>query len=60
VAPRALTQDEVALYLGDAMIVWLGTAAYSANVNTAALIAATPGVTALDGAAAGDELWVRY
>lgn len=60
IVPRALTQDEVAAYLGDALIVWKGTAAYSSNPNTAAQIGATPGVTALDGVTAGDELWVRY
>lgn len=61
VVPRALTQDEVATYLGDALIVWRGASAYSANPNTAALIAATPGVTPLEGGlAASDEIWVRY
>ncbi len=59
--PRALTQDEIPLYLGDAQIVWRGTAAYSPNAATAALIAATPGVTALAGGlAANDKIWVRY
>ena len=58
--PRALTQDEVAAYLGDALIVWKGNAAYSSNPNTASQIGATAGVTALDGLAANDEIWVRY
>jgi uncharacterized protein YcnI len=58
--PRDLTQDEVATYLGDALIVWKGTAAYSHNGATAAMIASTPGVTALDGLTAGDEIWVKY
>ena len=35
---------DVAAIFGDAQIVWKGTAAYSANPATAALIAATPGV----------------
>ena len=58
--PRAITQDEVAMYFGDAQILWRGTAAYSSNANTAALISTTPGVTALDGLAANDEIWVKY
>ena len=57
---RALTIEEVATYLGDAQIVWRGNAAYSPNPNTMALIAATQGVTALDGLAANDEIWVKY
>ena len=58
---RALTQEEVAAYLGDALIVWRGTEAYSSNAQTAAQIAATAGVTALTGGLkAGDEIWVRY
>lgn len=59
--PRALTQDEVPTYLGDALIVWRGAAAYSSNPNTAAMIAATPGVTAMAaGLQANDEIWVKY
>jgi uncharacterized protein YcnI len=58
--PRALTAEDIATYLGDATIVWKGSAAYSSNANTATMITATPGVTVLDGAAANDELWVKY
>ena len=58
--PRALAQDEVPTYLGDALIVWKGTAAYSPNPNTAMLITTTQGVTALDGLSATDEIWVKY
>lgn len=59
--PRALTQDEVATYLGGALIVWRGNEAYSSNPNTAALITGTPGVTALAGGLrAGDTIWVKY
>jgi hypothetical protein len=48
-------------YFGDAQIVWRGNAAYSPSADVAALITATPGVTALSGAIMpGDELWVRY
>jgi uncharacterized protein YcnI len=57
---KALTQDEVALYLGDALIVWKGNAAYSGNANTAAQIEKTAGVVKLDGVAANDEIWVKY
>lgn len=58
---RAITQDEVPTYLGDAAIAWRGTAAYSPNAATAAMIAATQGVTALAGGLAlNDEIWVRY
>jgi uncharacterized protein YcnI len=59
-AARALTIEEVATYLGDATIVWKGSAAYSSNANTAAMIASTPGVTKLESVAANDELWVKY
>jgi periplasmic copper chaperone A len=58
--PRAVPQDEVPTYLGDALIVWKGTAAYSPNPTTAMLITTTPGVTPLDGLAANDEIWVKY
>jgi len=57
---RALTIQEVAAYLGDALIVWRGNAAYSSNQHTAAMIASTQGVVALDAVAANDELWVKY
>lgn len=61
VVARALTQDELPAYFGDAVIVWKGTAAYSANAQTATMIASTTGVTALSGGlAANDEIWVKY
>lgn len=48
-------------FLGDALIVWKGSAAYSSNPNTVEQIAATPGVSMLaDALAAGDVIWVRY
>jgi uncharacterized protein YcnI len=47
-------------FFADAQIVWRGTAAFSANPNTAALIATTAGATALTSVAAGDVLWVKY
>jgi len=48
-------------YLGDAQIVWRGSAAFSTNANTMAMVAATPGVTALSGdLLPNDILWVKY
>jgi periplasmic copper chaperone A len=49
------------VYFGDAQIVWKGTAAYSSNAFTAALITMTTGATALTAdLATGDEIWVKY
>jgi uncharacterized protein YcnI len=57
----AVAEADVPTYFGDAQIVWKGTAAYSSNAVVAAMIAMTPGVTALTGGlAAGDEIWVKY
>jgi uncharacterized protein YcnI len=47
-------------FFGDALIVWKGDAAYSANPVTAELIAGTPDVTELVELAADDEIWVKY
>lgn len=44
----------------DALIVWRGNAAYSANPNTVAQIKAEAGVTELTELKANDEIWVRY
>lgn len=44
----------------DALIVWKGSAAYSANPATAAQLAKEPGVTPLTALNAGDEIWVKY
>lgn len=51
---------DLSTIFSDAQIVWKGTAAYSANANTAALIGSTTGVTALTSLAANDEIWVKY
>lgn len=51
---------DVATFFSDAQIVWKGTAAFSSNANTTALIGTTPGVTALTSLAANDEVWVKY
>jgi len=52
--------SDLAAYFADALIVWKGAAAFSANPTTKELIAATPGVTALASLAAADEIWVKY
>lgn len=51
---------DLSKFFSDALIVWKGNAAYSANPNTAELIGTTPGVTALSSLALNDEIWVRY
>jgi uncharacterized protein YcnI len=58
---RTVVAADLPTYLGDAQIVWRGTAAYSSNAATMTQIGATQGVTVLSGdLAAGDEIWVRY
>jgi len=48
-------------YLGDALIVWRGSAAYSSNAETMKMVGTTPGVTALAGdLQTNDEIWVKY
>ena len=44
----------------DARIVWVGTATYSANAETTALIESDPDVSALTEIEAADEIWVLY
>ncbi len=44
----------------DAEIVWAGTAAYSPNPNTTALIQAEEDVTVLDAIHPGTQIWVKY
>jgi hypothetical protein len=57
----AIPAADMGVYFGDAQIVWKGTAAFSSNAFTAALITMTTGVTALTGdLAVGDEIWVKY
>lgn len=51
---------DLAAVFGDALIVWSGDDAYSANSNTAAQIAAEDGVGKLESVASGSELWVKY
>lgn len=52
--------SELAVFFSDALIVWKGDAAYSANPLTAELISDTDDVTALSELEAGDEIWVKY
>jgi uncharacterized protein YcnI len=48
-------------YLGDALIVWRGNAAFSTNATTMMMVGSTPGVTALTGdLLPNDVLWVKY
>jgi uncharacterized protein YcnI len=51
---------DLSTFFSDALIVWKGTAAYSANPATVELIKGTYGVTALSSLAADDEIWVKY
>ena len=56
--PAELT--DLATYFSDAQIVWLGTAAFSANPNTAALIKTEPNTQTLTVVPAGATVWVKY
>ena len=58
--PAALAEVDIGRFFGDALIVWKGSAAYSANAATTELIKTTAGVTALTSLAANDEIWVKY
>lgn len=51
---------DLAATFQDALIVWRGNAAYSANPLTVEQIGRTEGVTALTALTAGDEIWVKY
>jgi periplasmic copper chaperone A len=60
-ASTTVAAAELPVYLGDALIVWRGNAAFSTNANTMAMITSTPGVTALSGdLKPNDVLWVKY
>ena len=52
--------SSLSTYFPDALIVWKDSAAYSVNMTTTSLIAATPGASALSSLAANDQIWVRY
>jgi len=60
-AGTTVAEKDLATYLGDALIAWRGTAAYSSNANTMMMVVATPGVTALAAdLQANDEIWAKY
>lgn len=52
--------DDLSEFFSDALIVWRGDEAYSANPNTAELISNTSGVSELTALEADDEIWVKY
>jgi hypothetical protein len=52
--------EDLSVFFTDALIVWKGNAAYSANPATLELIQSTEDVTVLSALAAGDEVWVKY
>jgi len=56
----SIAAADLPTYFGDALIVWRGSAAYSANPITTALIASTAGVASLTDLAPNDEIWVKY
>lgn len=51
---------DLKVFFSDALIVWKGSAAFSANPSTAQMIDDTDGVTQLTSLAANDEIWVKY
>jgi uncharacterized protein YcnI len=59
-ATVALEKAQLDAWFKDALIVWAGDAAYSANPNTAAQIKAEDGVDALEAVQPGTEFWVKY
>jgi periplasmic copper chaperone A len=60
-AATSVAAADLPAYLGDALIVWRGNAAFSTNAATMTMVAATPGVTALTGnLQPNDVLWVKY
>ncbi|MFZ5893459.1 MAG: YcnI family protein [Myxococcota bacterium] len=56
--PRAISSLDA--FFSDALIVWRGKAAYSANPGTTDLIQSTSGVSVLSALSAGDQVWVKY
>lgn len=60
-ATTTVPEASMATYLGDALIVWRGNAAFSTNKATMDMVATTAGVTALTGdLRPNDVLWVKY
>jgi periplasmic copper chaperone A len=60
-ASTTVRAADLPIFLGDALIVWRGTQAFSTNASTREMIAGTPGVTLLTGDLRPDDvLWVKY
>jgi uncharacterized protein YcnI len=59
-AATGMDKLKVADLFKDALIVWAGEAAYSANPNTTELIKAEDGVEVLEVIQPGTEFWVKY
>lgn len=60
-ASTTVRAADLPVFLGDALIVWRGTQAFSTNASTREMIAGTPGVTLLTGDLRPDDvLWVKY
>lgn len=60
VVPAAVSGSDLASFFGDALIVWRGSDAFSANPNITDQIAKTDGVASLGALSANDEIWVKY
>lgn len=52
--------SNLAVFFGDAQIVWRGTEAWSPNASVTELIGTTAGVSGLSSLNAGDQVWVKY
>jgi uncharacterized protein YcnI len=59
-AAATLEKAQVESLFKDALIVWAGDAAYSANPNTVEQIKAEDGVDVLEVIKSGTEFWVKY
>jgi uncharacterized protein YcnI len=59
-ATATLAKADVEAWFKDALIVWAGEAAYSANPNTLEQIKAEDGVDVLEVIKSGTEFWVKY
>jgi uncharacterized protein YcnI len=58
--PVAIADLATSGFFADALIVWRGTEAFSANAETAKQIDTTSGVGKLTSVQAGQEIWVKY
>lgn len=60
VPTTAIAAPDMAAFFGDAQIVWVGSAAYSSNTETAARIKTEPNTQVLEAIAANATVWVKY